>query len=105
MARTGYADPVVNFSVSCDPQLLKRLNDYATKHHTKRSWIVRKALLEWLEVHDPQIYGGWTCMRCFNEVPTRRLYRCTTGECTYVATGPHLEAVNRWRATVKSRQG
>ena len=53
MARTGYADPVVNFSVSCDPQLLKRLNDYATKHHTKRSWIVRKALLEWLEVHDP----------------------------------------------------
>ena len=97
MARTGYADPVVNFSVSCDPQLLKRLNDYATKHHTKRSWIVRKALLEWLEVHDPLQVEGWTCMRCFAEVPLTE-DRCTTGDCTYVATGPHLEAINRWRA-------
>tara|TARA_Y100000296_G_scaffold4997_1_gene6330 strand:- start:81 stop:380 length:300 start_codon:yes stop_codon:yes gene_type:complete len=97
MARTGYADPVVNFSVSCDPQLLKRLNDYASKKRTTRSWIVRKALLQWLEEHDPKDIEAWTCMRCFGEVALDE-DACTNGDCSYVACGPHLDAINRWRA-------
>ena len=96
MARTAYADPVVNFSVSCDPQLLKRLNDYATKHQTKRSWIVRKALIEWFSIHDRKPITDWTCMRCFEGVP---LYqdKCAQPDCTYIATGPHLEAIEKLR--------
>ena len=97
MSAKTYADPVVNFSVSCDPSLLRRLNDYATKKRTTRSWIVRKALTEWLQEHDPKDIAAWSCLRCFshNDLDSDQ---CDAPDCTYIPKGPHLDAINRWRA-------
>jgi len=51
MAKKGYAPPVTNFSVSCDPALVKWLNDYAHKKRTSRSKLVRKALIDFRAEH------------------------------------------------------
>jgi len=51
MAKKGFAPPVTNFSVSCDPSLVTWLNEYAHKHHTTRSRIVRKALVDFRAEH------------------------------------------------------
>jgi len=51
MAKKGYAPPVTNFSVSCDPAMVKWLNDYAHKKRTSRSKLVRKALIDFRAEH------------------------------------------------------
>jgi len=72
--REGYAKPVAIASFSMDPELINWLNDYATKQtgagsNTTKSWIVRKALLDFREKHDPQTTAGlpegfWQCPAC-----------------------------------------
>jgi len=51
MAKKQFAPPVTNFSVSCDPALVKWLNDYAHKKRTSRSKLVRKALIDFRAEH------------------------------------------------------
>jgi len=51
MAKKEFAPPVTNFSISCDPSLVKWLNDYAHKKRTSRSKIVRKALIDFRAEH------------------------------------------------------
>jgi len=51
MAKKGYAPPVTNFSISCDPAMVKWLNDYAHKKKTSRSKLVRKALIDFRAEH------------------------------------------------------
>jgi metal-responsive CopG/Arc/MetJ family transcriptional regulator len=51
MAKKGFAPPVTNFSVSCDPAMVAWLNEYAHKHRTTRSKIVRKALIDFRAEH------------------------------------------------------
>ena len=51
MAKKQFAPPVTNFSVSCDPALVKWLNEYAHKNRTSRSKLVRKALIDFRAEH------------------------------------------------------
>jgi metal-responsive CopG/Arc/MetJ family transcriptional regulator len=51
MAKKQFAPPVTNFSVSCDPAMVAWLNEYAHKHRTTRSKIVRKALIDFRAEH------------------------------------------------------
>ena len=51
MAKKQFAPPVTNFSVSCDPGMVAWLNEYAHKHRTTRSKIVRKALIDFRAEH------------------------------------------------------
>ena len=51
MAKKGFAPPVTNFSVSCDPSMVAWLNDYAYKNRTTRSKVVRKALIDFRAEH------------------------------------------------------
>jgi len=51
MAKKQFAPPVTNFSVSCDPALVKWLNDYAHRKRTSRSKLVRKALIDFRAEH------------------------------------------------------
>jgi len=51
MAKKGFAPPVTNFSVSCDPAMVAWLNEYAYKNRTTRSKIVRKALIDFRAEH------------------------------------------------------
>lgn len=51
MAKKGFAPPVTNFSVSCDPGMVAWLNDYAHKNKTSRSKIVRRALIDFRAEH------------------------------------------------------
>jgi len=51
MAKKQFAPPVTNFSVSCDPAMVAWLNEYAHKHRTTRSKIVRKALVDFQAEH------------------------------------------------------
>ncbi len=51
MAKKSFAPPVTNFSVSCDPGMVAWLNEYAHKHRTTRSKIVRKALIDFRAEH------------------------------------------------------
>jgi len=51
MAKKQFAPPVTNFSVSCDPAMVKWLNEYAYKNRTSRSKIVRKALIDFRAEH------------------------------------------------------
>jgi len=59
MAKKQYAPPVTNFSISCDPAMVKWLNDYAHKKRTSRSKVVRKALIDFRAEHqdDPDVNG------------------------------------------------
>jgi len=52
MAKKGFAPPVTNFSVSCDPAMVAWLNDYAHSKRTSRSKIVRKALIDFRAEHE-----------------------------------------------------
>jgi len=51
MAKKQFAPPVTNFSISCDPSMVAWLNEYAYKHRTTRSKIVRKALVDFRAEH------------------------------------------------------
>ena len=51
MAKKGFAPPVTNFSVSCDPSMVAWLNNYAHSKRTSRSKIVRKALIDFRAEH------------------------------------------------------
>jgi len=51
MAKKQFAPPVTNFSVSCDPALVKWLNEYAHKNRTSRSKLVRRALIDFRAEH------------------------------------------------------
>ena len=51
MAKKQFAPPVTNFSISCDPAMVAWLNEYAHKHRTTRSKIVRKALVDFRAEH------------------------------------------------------
>jgi len=51
MAKKGFAPPVTNFSVSCDPTMVAWLNEYAHKNRTTRSKVVRKALVDFRAEH------------------------------------------------------
>ena len=51
MAKKGFAPPVTNFSVSCDPSMVAWLNNYAHSQRTSRSKIVRKALIDFRAEH------------------------------------------------------
>jgi len=51
MAKKQFAPPVTNFSVSCDPAMVAWLNEYAHKHRTTRSKIVRRALIDFRAEH------------------------------------------------------
>lgn len=67
--REGYAKPVAIASFSMDPVQIEWLNGYALKHKTGKSWIVRKALHDFREKHDPEIptglpAGWWQCPAC-----------------------------------------
>jgi len=67
--KEGYADPVAIASFSMDPTIIAWLNKYAQEHQTSKSWIVRKALLDFREKHDPEIptglpAGWWQCPAC-----------------------------------------
>ena len=52
MAKKSFAPPVTNFSISCDPSMVTRLNEYAQKNRTSRSRIVRKALIDFRAEHE-----------------------------------------------------
>jgi len=52
MAKKSFAPPVTNFSISCDPAMVKWLNEYAHKNRTSRSRIVRKALIDFRAEHE-----------------------------------------------------
>jgi len=58
MAKKGFAPPVTNFSVSCDPSMVAWLNDYAHKNRTSRSKIVRKALIDFRAEHKADTNGN-----------------------------------------------
>ena len=63
-----YADPVASASFSMDPVIITWLNKYAHEHKTSKSWIVRKALLDFQEKYD-QVTTGlpdgfWQCPAC-----------------------------------------
>jgi len=67
--REGYAKPVAIASFSMDPELITWLNKYAHSHKSTKSWIVRKALLDFQEKYDPQTPTGlpdgfWQCSAC-----------------------------------------
>jgi hypothetical protein len=72
MAKKQFAPPVTNFSVSCDPAMVAWLNEYAHKHRTTRSKIVRKALVDFRAEHKdapaldstPEIDPGRRCVEC-----------------------------------------
>jgi metal-responsive CopG/Arc/MetJ family transcriptional regulator len=71
MAKKQFAPPVTNFSVSCDPALVKWLNDYAHKKRTSRSKLVRKALIDFRaehmdepDVNAPIIDAAARCIIC-----------------------------------------
>ena len=70
--REGYANPVAIASFSMYPVQIEWLNGYALKHKTSKSWIVRKALLDFQEKHDPEPTGApegfWQCPAC--DLPT-----------------------------------
>jgi len=51
MVKKSFAPPVTNFSISCDPSMVTWLNEYAYKHRTSRSRIVRKALIDFRAEH------------------------------------------------------
>ncbi len=51
MAKKQFAPPVTNFSISCDPSMVAWLNEYAYKHRTTRSKVVRKALVDFRAEH------------------------------------------------------
>jgi len=52
MAKKSFAPPVTNFSISCDPSVVDWLNDYAYKHKTTRSKVVRRALIDFRAEHE-----------------------------------------------------
>lgn len=67
--REGYAAPVAIASFSMDPVLINWLNGYAQEHQTTKSWIVRKALLDFKEKYEPKATTGlpdgfWQCPAC-----------------------------------------
>ena len=67
--RTGYSKPVAIASFSMDPVQIESLNGYALKHKPGKSWIVRKALHDFREKHDPETptglpAGWWQCPAC-----------------------------------------
>jgi len=66
--KEGYANPVAIASFSMDPAIITWLNKYARKHKTTKSWIVRKALHDFREKHDPELPeappGFWLCPPC-----------------------------------------
>jgi len=72
MAKKQFAPPVTNFSVSCDPEMVAWLNEYAYKHRTTRSKIVRKALIDFQAEHKaapaldsaPVIDSERRCIEC-----------------------------------------
>jgi len=71
MAKKQFAPPVTNFSVSCDPALVKWLNEYAHKNRTSRSKLVRKALIDFRaehmdepDVNAPIIDAAARCIIC-----------------------------------------
>jgi len=72
MAKKQFAPPVTNFSVSCDPAMVAWLNEYAHKHRTTRSRIVRKALIDFRAEHKltdtdenaPVIDAATRCIHC-----------------------------------------
>jgi len=72
MAKKQFAPPVTNFSISCDPSLVKWLNEYAHKNRTSRSRVVRKALIDFraehqeaaTDVHAPQMDPERRCVEC-----------------------------------------
>ena len=71
--KEGYAQPVAIASFSMDPAIITWLNGYAQEHQTTKSWIVRKALLDFQEKYDPQTPTGlptgfWQCSVC--DLPT-----------------------------------
>ena len=71
--KEGYADPVAIASFSMDPVIITWLNGYAQQHQTTKSWIVRKALIDFKEKYDPKVTTGlvegfWQCSAC--ELPT-----------------------------------
>ena len=59
--KEGYAPPVAIASFSMAPAIIAWLNKYAHEHKTTKSWIVRKALLDFQEKYDPK---KWTCKGC-----------------------------------------
>jgi len=72
MAKKQFAPPVTNFSISCDPAMVAWLNEYAHKHRTTRSKIVRKALIDFQAEHKaapalesaPVIDPARRCVEC-----------------------------------------
>lgn len=72
MAKKQFAPPVTNFSVSCDPSMVAWLNEYAYKHRTTRSRVVRKALVDFRAEHKdapsdetaPVIDPNRRCIHC-----------------------------------------
>jgi len=72
MAKKQFAPPVTNFSVSCDPAMVAWLNEYAYKHRTTRSKIVRRALIDFRAEHKdapapdslPIIDAARRCIEC-----------------------------------------
>jgi len=67
--KEGYADPVAIASFSMDPAIITWLNGYAQEHQTTKSWIVRKALLDFKEKYEPKATTGlpdgfWQCPAC-----------------------------------------
>ncbi len=71
--KEGYADPVAIASFSMDPAIIAWLNKYAHEHKTTKSWIVRKALLDFQEKYDPK---KWTCKGCGTEDNDPRFETC-----------------------------
>jgi len=72
MAKKQFAPPVTNFSISCDPSMVAWLNEYAYKHRTTRSRVVRKALVDFraehkelaTDVHAPLMDPERRCVEC-----------------------------------------
>jgi hypothetical protein len=72
MAKKGFAPPVTNFSISCDPSMVTWLNEYAHKNRISRSKIVRKALIDFRAEHQdalgddngPKIDPEERCVSC-----------------------------------------
>lgn len=51
--RKSEEDKYKKMSISFEPEQLKQLISYCEREERTASWVIRKALSEWLEKHDP----------------------------------------------------